>query len=345
MGVSTRSSVIIIVVVASFLTFLTSSSQINTSVIYETLSPSSTEVAVTVQSTSSNPFSHYEERYGYIRPSPRESRHPNCTRTPEWQFFALGENERSRLNEDRIIYEWFFQNRTEEKGTYLELGAFNGQKESNTRFFDECLGWDGMLVEPNPRMKEQLIQSRPRAHKLFFAPSCQFSNDTMSFIASDFTDARQTRSGENVTSNKRHTKVACGPFSPVLETLMDGHVNFVSLDVEGAEAMIIKTIDWTKVRFDVMIVESFNQFCQKECEHRREVRELMIQAGYLLFVDGVPRSDTFVHPSIVERPPPRYSKVYTNLDDMQGLSELFKWKVSPSGAKEKQERHGRTATI
>ena len=32
-------------------------------------------------------------------------------------------------------------------GVYVEMGAYDGHKYSNSRFFEEALGWSGLLIE------------------------------------------------------------------------------------------------------------------------------------------------------------------------------------------------------
>ena len=49
------------------------------------------------------------------------------------------------------MYETFFKNHPGFNGTYLELGAYDGSQESNSRFFDLCLGWKGLLIKRNPK--------------------------------------------------------------------------------------------------------------------------------------------------------------------------------------------------
>lgn len=84
---------------------------------------------------------------------------------------------RSRFGEDKTIYDIFFKVRTTDpgwngkesslpKGTFIELGAYDGKTESNTIFFDNCLGWEGLLIEGQSDSYEKLIHNRPRAVKL-----------------------------------------------------------------------------------------------------------------------------------------------------------------------------------
>ena len=54
----------------------------------------------------------------------------------------------SANSEDITIFDAFF-NKPEfidKKHTYLEIGAHDGVRESNSRFYDVCLGWNGLLV-------------------------------------------------------------------------------------------------------------------------------------------------------------------------------------------------------
>ena len=89
---------------------------------------------------------------------------------------------------------------------------------------------------------------------------------------------------------------------------------------KGAEAMVLRTIDWSKVRMDVMIAESNNAHCKDVCESRSQVREIMKKAGYKLYIDGIFRSDLFIHPSIKKTPPARFQEGY--LDRPQRCSYI-----------------------
>jgi hypothetical protein len=167
-------------------------------------------------------------------------------------------------------------------------------------------------------MKESILNTRPHPHKLFFAASCakEDANETIRFVQGT-SNGHVARSAK-AKKDRRAVDVVCGPLSPVIETLFNGRINFFSLDVEGAEAQVLQTVDWTKVRVDVMIVESINKNCRYTCQHRSEVRQIMKEAGYLLFIDGVFRSDLFLHPSVKQRPPQQYQEGYSDM--MQNAS-------------------------
>ena len=48
-------------------------------------------------------------------------------------------------------------------GTYLEVGAFNGEFFSNTLLLERDLGWTGILIEPVPDFYNELLKKGRRA--------------------------------------------------------------------------------------------------------------------------------------------------------------------------------------
>jgi len=67
----------------------------------------------------------------------------------------------SQAGEDKFIYENYIKNKKIKK-VYLEMGALDGIKYSNTKFFEDYLGWTGILIEPNPKSYDQLQVNRPK---------------------------------------------------------------------------------------------------------------------------------------------------------------------------------------
>jgi Methyltransferase FkbM domain len=203
-----------------------------------------------------------------------------------------------------MIYQTFFKDKLRNGttvGTYVKLGAFNGQEESNSRFFDLCLGWKGLLIEGNPKTFMKMKGNRMSAHRMNFAPSCseeyEMINKTVEFAS--YPMANAGLKGKAKTYDlKPMVSVPCGPFGPVLEDIFEGEIiNFMSFDVEGAEAMVLRTIDFERVQIDVLMVEVENTFCMTEgCPVRREVRAIMDQLGYLRYKRLVRASDVYVRP-------------------------------------------------
>jgi hypothetical protein len=104
-------------------------------------------------------------------------------------------------------------------GVFLEMGAFDGVVESNSRFYERCLGWEGLLIEGNPTMFNRLIKenNRPTADKLHVAPTCSDDTGFVSFFLMPFTNARSAV-GNTEVKGKR-ADVHCGPLKMYLKDL------------------------------------------------------------------------------------------------------------------------------
>jgi hypothetical protein len=218
-----------------------------------TTKPSTARSLITAERKALYQYTPPKERFGEELSAAAQE----CGTSPDFNdYFAQNLSVRSRLNEDLIIYNRFFKQRfatasDEDKMkmksdfTYVELGGFTGRDESNSRFFDRCLGWQGLLIEPNPSAFPILVQNRPYAHRMSFAASCSIQeeamNKTVSFLTTTrpFSNAPQLGT-ENAAAYKgrKAVDVPCGSLTPVLLDLFPGgHVSFFSLDVEGVSAV------------------------------------------------------------------------------------------------------------
>ena len=258
----------------------------------------------------------YKERYKYQPPAPytnHTARDTLCGVSPDYTtYFTDGTIKyRSRHSEDKTIYEIFFKENAENdispiKGTVVEMGAHNGLQESNSHFYDICLGWETLLVEGNAILWEKLIANRPRTHRFSYAPSCseedELMNKTVKFDKTIWTNGgladgsvTTAYTGNNITGT---IDVPCGSLTKVLKDILNGHVSFFSLDVEGAEPAIVQNIDFDKVFIEIMMIETENNFCErgKPCATRTAFRKTMEEEGYFMFENMIKASDVFIHP-------------------------------------------------
>ena len=78
--------------------------------------------------------------------------------------------------EDAVIFNRFFSgsspmahlgkgngNGQQVGGIYLEMGALDGVTFSNSRLYEYCAGWDGILIEAQPNNVKKLYENRPCA--------------------------------------------------------------------------------------------------------------------------------------------------------------------------------------
>lgn len=145
-------------------------------------------------------------------------------------------------------------------GVYVELGANDGSS-SNTRHLHGCLGWRGLLIEGSPGNFAKLQTNRPGAVSLGTAicaehGTAQFTKraGVTSGIASLMPNSLRKRF--RIRSDANSTEpVPCGPLGDWLALLRVPHIDYFSLDVEGAELVVLRTIDWSRLTVGVLISE------------------------------------------------------------------------------------------
>lgn len=191
---------------------------------------------------------------------------------------------KSQAGQDKFIYECFFQNKKD--GFFLDIGAHDGMSFSNTYFFEKDLGWKGICFEPLPHLFAKLkecrdcvcinacVSSQEGTVPFLHLDSC---DEMLSGMCGTY-DGRQLQIVMNdIASLGGECKVLQLPsvnINKVLKEHQVTHVDFLSLDTEGSELEILKSIDFSQVTIDVITVE--NNFSESH------VQEFLEARGYML---------------------------------------------------------------
>lgn len=202
-------------------------------------------------------------------------------------------NAASQSSEDIFSFDTFFKGKT--NGVFLEMGALDGHKFSNTIKHDKYLKWRGVLIEPDPENYKTLTSTRA-GQALFHAASC---GECMQV---SFARSRENAVGgiwEFMTDrfkrmwfpqgNTNSVPLTCMPLHSLLEIVKIKHVNFFSLDVEGAELEVIKGIDFSEFSFDVMVLERDNPKRadpdEETLSNTAEIVSILEKEGYRVYDD------------------------------------------------------------
>lgn len=168
----------------------------------------------------------------------------------------------SQFEQDKYIYEKFFINKN--KGYFVDIGAHDGITFSNSKFFEE-LGWDGVCIEPNPKIFEILSNNRKcKCVKKAVANTIGISQffqiidgpDMLSGLVNEFTDNAIDRIHHELKSFSEsfdYIDVECDLFENIVQ---NSKIDFLSLDTEGNELKILQTIDFNKYNIKVITLEN-----------------------------------------------------------------------------------------
>jgi len=169
-----------------------------------------------------------------------------------------------------------------ENGFYIESGAYDGETSSNTLFFELRKNWTGVLVEPNMKEFAKLIgKNRNALHINVCLAGSERVEEINFYSRSDRPqESKVVKTVSDVNTLQKSPdeieKVICVPFYSLLHAIGNPTIDFLSLDVEGAEIGILKAIPWSKVRIRVILIEVY-------WIDKHEVNKILTDAGYCLY--------------------------------------------------------------
>lgn len=157
-------------------------------------------------------------------------------------------------------------------GVYVEAGANNGLRQSNTAFFEFYRGWTGLLVEPIPPLYDECKRNRPMS----LVEQCALVSldsdaesvemvycDLMSIVkgarGSDAEDDAHIAQGKSFLAKGdqiREYRVPVASLDELFRKNAIESVDLLSLDIEGLEAQALAGIDFGRLAPRWILVES-----------------------------------------------------------------------------------------
>lgn len=191
----------------------------------------------------------------------------------------------SQYGQDKYVQETFFPD--VKNGFFMEIGADDGIDKSNTYAF-ELEGWSGICFEPSPS-RFGFLQKNRKCECINRAvssdeKSVEFLDMSgygkgLSGIVDNYDpkhiDRIERETKDNpLTLSKNKVVVQTVRLDKILAERNITRVDYCSIDVEGSELEILKSIDFTKVFFGIFTIE--------ENYENNDVKELMERANFEL---------------------------------------------------------------
>jgi FkbM family methyltransferase len=202
----------------------------------------------------------------------------------------------SQLGQDLEVVKFYNK---KQNGFFIEIGASDGIKLSNTYLLETKYNWKGICCEPIPSNFEQLEKNRKNSicfkkavynqSGLTFDFDIPNKDNLFSGIATHL-----SQPVKNLIYLKKTTiQVQTISLLDVLDKAnAPSFIEYMSLDTEGSEFEILKNFDFKKYTFGLIDVE--HNFIEPQ---RTAVKELLLSKGYVY--KGENRwDDMFRHSSV-----------------------------------------------
>jgi FkbM family methyltransferase len=151
--------------------------------------------------------------------------------------------------------------------TYLDIGAYDPIFDSNSYAF-YLAGGHGVLVEPNPAKVDRLRKVRPRDKTLNLGVGLSAGPMTGDYYVIGGTSggllntfSKEDAEGVQAKSHgaqfiEKVLKMPLVNINTLIQEQLGGAPNFLSVDTEGLDFGILKTMDFDRYRPDVICVET-----------------------------------------------------------------------------------------
>ena len=184
----------------------------------------------------------------------------------------------SQNGEDIFLYKYFL-NKPNVDGTFVEFGALDGIIYANSKFFEDELGYRGVLIEPSIQY-HNLVRNRPLAQCFNVAISDKIGETV--FIGDDggagISDTMPTELKIR-NHNKQTYVVPCRNLTDILNETSITYIDLLSIDVEGGELSVLRSFDFV-IPIYIIIIElhGFNPTNDNLC------REILLSKGFSFII-------------------------------------------------------------
>ena len=173
----------------------------------------------------------------------------------------------SQDKQDKYLEENVFKGY--KNGMFVDVGAHDGISINNTLFFEKYNNWSGINIESNKSVYDKLVINRPKSININCAV-CNNDGEADFLCNKGYTEML---SGIKSTFDKRHLgrlerenklkgsttetiKVPTKKLETILHENNVSHIQYLSIDVEGAEFEVIKSINFDHVFIDIIGFEN-----------------------------------------------------------------------------------------
>lgn len=199
-----------------------------------------------------------------------------CGRTPpqkaEVKAILGTEKKLYSQNDEELIIRQFFQD--ERDGFFLDVGCADPIRQSTTYYLEKHLGWSGIAIDAQPAFAPMWERERPATPFLQYAVMDKSGEEIKLFVSGVASVSREIVEMWGGPQPKTIT-VPTITLNQVLDDRHIERIDFLSMDIEGAEPMALAGFDIQRFHPRLVCIEAHTS-----PEHERTLTDYFQRNGY-----------------------------------------------------------------
>jgi FkbM family methyltransferase len=161
----------------------------------------------------------------------------------------------SQAGQDVFAHTFLRDEKKEQKGFYLDVGAYDGLHISNSRAFDVHCGWNGLCIEADPSNFQKLQNARQSSNNQNIHAAVYYKAGTAEFKSTqDLGSALVIEEKDKQTEKK--IQVACQTFEQLfVDYKVPPIIDYMSLDIEGGEYYSLLAFPFLTHKIKILTIE------------------------------------------------------------------------------------------
>ena len=200
----------------------------------------------------------------------------------------------SQLNQDIDVIQFYKQ---KQNGYFIEIGANDGINLSNTYLLEKNYNWKGICVEPIPDIFNKLKNNRLNSiciDKALYSDSNIILKFNIASCALLSGIIEHINCHKNSLNNGKIIDVETISMNDLLDNNnAPNFIDYLSIDTEGSEFEILKTINYDKYTFGIIHVE--HNYIEPQ---RKNIKDLLLSKDYIYKRENK-WDDEYIHKSLL----------------------------------------------
>ena len=198
-------------------------------------------------------------------------------------------NSYSQAGEDKIL-DFLFSSKKITLPSYLDIGVFYPTSISNTHLF-YTRGSRGVCVEADPTLIPIIKKARSEDKVINVGVGVNNSSGAEFYVFNDkglsTFDKKEAeyREGFGTFKIEKVCTIPMQPINSILKENFDTYPDFLSIDIEGLDLEVLKTLDFNTFKIPVICVETcvYSENHIKPKDNR--IVDFIITKGYFVYAD------------------------------------------------------------